>query len=126
MARVLIVEDNTEVRKTFVYMLQRSNHEIIEAAGVVDGQQKIQLPELDIALVDIRLDGREGGGFEVAKMADRQRTWVLALTGSCLSISDESTASVFDEVILKPVGMLEFFSFLDHYLKKGLPKREPN
>lgn len=81
--RVLVVEDNPDVRNMLRILLELDGHDV-EAA--VDGRQGLEMIELyqpDVALVDIGLPGLDG--YEIARQVrgnpENENVYLVALTG---------------------------------------------
>ena len=70
--RVLIVEDDTALREAVHRMLERSGHEVTDAADGAAGVAALSAGEFDVVLLDIGLPFVDGwrilGGLETGKM----------------------------------------------------------
>lgn len=104
--RIVIVEDNDDVREMLRYLLESIGHEVDEAADGVQGIAKVAQLRPDVALVDIGLPGIDG--LEVARRlrasGDASQTLLIALTGYGLDKDREAVlAAGFDRHLTKPV-----------------------
>ena len=104
--RIVIVEDNDDVREMLRYLLESIGHEVDEAADGVQGIAKVAELRPDVALVDIGLPGVDG--FEVARRLRASgvlsKTLLIALTGYGLDKDREAVlAAGFDRHLTKPV-----------------------
>ena len=81
MPRVLVVDDQAEVRAIIAIVLRVQHFEIVEAASASEGLMAFEDSRFDIAIVDIFLQGKSG--VDVI-MAMRERTPdlpVVAISG---------------------------------------------
>jgi len=81
--RVLVVEDESDVREMLRVLLEGEGHEVSVADNGVEGVAKFDSFRPDVALVDIGLPGMDG--YEVARQArslpDGGRFKLIAITG---------------------------------------------
>jgi PAS domain S-box-containing protein len=81
--RVLVVEDESDVREMLRVLLEGEGHEVSVADNGVEGVAKFDSFRPDVALVDIGLPGMDG--YEVARQArslpDGSRFKLIAITG---------------------------------------------
>ena len=82
-ARLLLIEDEAEVREALVLCLEAAGYEVDAVATGEEGREKaITVPGYDLIILDARLPGRDG--FEVLRELreeDGVMTPVLMLTG---------------------------------------------
>ena len=104
--RIVIVEDNDDVREMLRYLLESIGHEVDEASDGVQGIAKVAELQPDVALVDIGLPGLDG--FEVARRLRASGavsgTLLIALTGYGLEKDRQAVLEAgFDRHLTKPV-----------------------
>lgn len=104
-SRILVVEDNADVRSMLLMLLSLEGHEVREAEDGSQGLQALTSERFDVALIDIGLPGLDG--YEVARRAratcgDRCPR-LVALTGYGRP-SDRAAvkAAGFDQHLVKP------------------------
>jgi two-component system OmpR family response regulator len=78
--RVLLVEDDPDVRFTIGAMLGRAGFEVVEAASLREADFALAQVDFAVALVDINLNGEDGLSL-VRRLAGSPRTSVLIVTG---------------------------------------------
>jgi two-component system CheB/CheR fusion protein len=104
--RILIIEDNRDVRSMLKTLLERVGHDVDVAADGVQGSEMIEFQRPDLALVDIglpRLDGYELAR-RVRTQEDCRDVVLVALTGYSQSGDQaKALASGFDAHLAKPV-----------------------
>jgi two-component system, sensor histidine kinase len=113
--RILIVEDNSDVRESLRLVLEMAGHKVLEADSGLSGVACAIANRPDIALIDIGLPGIDG--YEVARRirsaSEAQGIVLIALTGygqpeDRLRAEDAG----FDAHLVKPVD----FEQLDELL----------
>ncbi len=114
-SRVLIVEDNADVRSMLHTLLALEGHEVQEAADGSQGLGTLTNESFDVALIDIGLPGIDG--YEVARRAratcGERCPRLVALTGYGRA-SDRAAvrAAGFDEHLVKPCDPDELLRLL--------------
>jgi DNA-binding response OmpR family regulator len=81
MPRILVIDDQADVRAMICVVLRVNHFEVVEAASAAAGLQAFEASDFDLAIVDIFLD--EANGFEVIRtMRDRVPNLpVVAISG---------------------------------------------
>jgi DNA-binding response OmpR family regulator len=99
--RVLVIDDQPDVR-TMVSIVLRINHfEVVEAASATAGLKEFESSKFDLAIVDIFLQGTNG--FEVImKMRERIPDFpVVAISGMTMLDFVNETPELFNVVCLQ-------------------------
>ncbi len=106
--RVLVVEDNADIRESLRLLLGLWGHEVLLAESGDDGLELALREKPDVALIDIGLPGLDG--YEVAQRIRGQAAGrpsgirLVAMTGYGQSADRRRAAQAgFDEHLLKPV-----------------------
>jgi CheY-like chemotaxis protein len=81
MARILLIDDNADLRQMVAHMLETAGHEVFQAA---DGEEGIVLhgrilPQL--VITDLLMPGKEGIETIMALKRDRPHVKILAISG---------------------------------------------
>ncbi|MGQ0702467.1 MAG: response regulator [Gemmatimonadales bacterium] len=112
MAKILIVEDNSDNLKLFRALLAMKGHQVVAAASGDGLMATIRESQPDVVLMDIQLPGRDG--YELIKELRAQPApWrdlrVVALTAHARG-EDERRAkdAGFDGYITKPIDIATF------------------
>lgn len=108
--RVLIVEDNADVRETLKSLLEAYGYSVDVAATGEEGLQRIRSLSPDVAIVDIGLPGLDG--FEVARrlraMPEGGSVKLVALSGyNGTDVEHKASAAGFDLHLVKPLNAAE-------------------
>jgi len=112
--RVLIVEDNDDARDMLRHLLERTGHEVHEAADGLTGLDRALALRPDAAVIDIGLPGLDG--YEVARRvraAGRAGMLLIAVTGyGQAGDRQRSGEAGFDAHLTKPVDPLALETLL--------------
>ena len=115
--RIVIVEDNHDVRDLLALKLRRLGHDVSGVGDGVEGLKAIVETQPDLALVDLGLPGMDG--FEVARRARQQfgNDVVLVAVSGFGQPDDKRRAleSGFDEHITKPADVHDIESLLNRF-----------
>jgi len=114
--RVLIVEDNDDVRQMLKILLEHEGHEVFEAVDGTEGVRAVSRLRPDLALVDLGLPILDG--YEVARFIrrqDYQPQRLVALTGYGQKADRERALSAgFDDHLVKPIDPERLAELLQH------------
>jgi two-component system cell cycle response regulator DivK len=110
-ARILIVEDNAANMKLTVLLLERDNHEILQATDAEEGLRLAHAHLPKLILMDIHLPGMDGlTAIRLLKSDPATRDIkIVALTALAMTGDREKIeAAGCDGYIAKPIHYLEF------------------
>ena len=97
-AKILVADDEQNLRRVLVALLRREGHEVIQAASGLEAIEK--LAEVDIVITDLRMPGADG--MEVLRVAARlhPHTPVIMITayGSVGQAVEAIKAGAFDYI----------------------------
>ena len=71
MARIMIVDDDPDIVESVTMVLQKNDHEVIQADGGVEGLEKAKSEKPDAIILDVMMPGMTG--FELLEAFDRER-----------------------------------------------------
>ncbi len=113
--RVLLIEDNQDIRESLRELLEDLGHEVEVAVDGIAGLKKLLEMKPDVALVDVGLPGLDG--YEVARQAraasQEHRPYLVALTGyGGLEAKQRAEAAGFDRHVVKPLKFEELASLV--------------
>jgi signal transduction histidine kinase/ActR/RegA family two-component response regulator len=115
--RIVIVEDNPDVRHLLQLKLRRLGHTVSDAADGVKGLQVLLSEQPDLALIDLGLPGIDG--FEVAREARQQLgSEVVLIAVSGFGRPDDKRRALdagFDEHITKPADVKDIETLLQRF-----------
>lgn len=109
-AKVLIVEDDTHIRRLLRAALQRAEHAVIEAANAREGLSLLDIERPEIVLLDLGLPDRDG--LELIQLI-RARSQAPILVISAREQSEEKVAALdlgADDYVTKPFDTEELLA----------------
>jgi two-component system response regulator PilR (NtrC family) len=122
MARILLVEDDVDVRELFEGVLLDSGYEVDTAEGVTDGLGLLQAAVYDLVLTDGRL--RDGTGIALADQATIQDIPALIITGYALMFREAMDNPAHYRILLKPIRPAELLHAVAEILAERRSSRE--
>jgi len=102
-ARILIIEDDKEVRTVVTELLQLSGYETLAAAGGLPGLDLAARQKPDLILLDIMMPGVDGWGVLNKLQADPALAEIPVVVLSAISDTDMALSLGAASVIMKPV-----------------------
>jgi CheY-like chemotaxis protein len=117
MARILVVEDDLWSRRLVFELLVLRGHDVLCAAGVVDGRAQLDSVRFDAVLLDINIPG--GGGELLLQEIREYNTIipVIAFTASTMAGDRERfLAEGFTAHLSKPIDVKSFADTVESYL----------
>lgn len=113
MAKILVVEDEQDIRDLIRMVLEMSGHELHEAASGEEGLAQARALRPDVILMDLSLAGTIDGRESTRRLradASFDRTPIIALTAhAMLGDREQSLRAGCDEHWTKPIIDLELF-----------------
>ncbi len=103
--RIVVVEDNQDIRDTLEDLLRLDGHEVVSAKEGIGGAERIVEYCPDVAIVDVGLPGMDGYAVAKAVRAARgEKVRLIALTGyGRREDRQEAAQAGFDRHLTKPV-----------------------
>jgi CheY-like chemotaxis protein len=117
-ARILVLEDEPQIREMLVDALGRAGHRVESAADGLAGLARFQGGEFDVVLTDLSLPERSG--LDVARAVKRMRpgTPVVLITGWGHLLDPALLAEAgVDLTLVKPFRLERVLSILDDALR---------
>ncbi len=106
--RILVVDDEADVRLLLAREISDRGHEVVAAADSAQAMEEMGRGEFDVVLTDIRMSGMDG--IELAGWIKRTRPYtnVIVMTGygSLESANTAVQVGAF-EYLLKPFGEMD-------------------
>jgi two-component system, chemotaxis family, chemotaxis protein CheY len=119
-ARLLVIDDDDEVRRTLVRMLQSAGHEVHEAG---DGDSGIALCETvlpDLVITDILMPEKEGIETIMVLKRAQPALKIIAISGGgrsgAMDFLEMARALGADEALQKPFRRAELLAVIDRLI----------
>src|SRR6266496_5533386 len=97
-AKILVADDEQNLRRVLVAMLRRDGHEVVQAASGVEAIER--LAEVDVVITDLRMPGADG--MEVLRTASKNHPQVpvimITAYGSVGQAVEAIKAGAFDYI----------------------------
>jgi len=125
--KILIIEDEPDIRKNLEYNLSREGYSVLTAASITEAEQLIYSNNLSLILLDLMLP--DGSGLELCKKMksdpDVQNLPIIILTAK-----DDEVDKVVgfeigaDDYVTKPFSVRELILRIKAVLKRGENKKD--
>jgi len=108
MARILIIDDDEQVRELVNLYLTLDNHEVVTARDGLEGIKKIESGQFDLVITDIAMPEQDGLGVIMSQIGKPNRPKILAISGGSRLLDSSNllkTATLLkaDKALPKPV-----------------------
>ena len=125
--KILIIEDEPDIRKNLEYNLSREGYSVLTAASIAEAEQLIYSNNLSLILLDLMLP--DGSGLDLCKKMksdpDMQNLPIIILTAK-----DDEVDKVVgfelgaDDYVTKPFSVRELILRIKAVLKRGDNKKD--
>ena len=125
--KILIIEDEPDIRKNLEYNLSREGYSVLTAASIAEAEELIYSNNLSLILLDLML--HDGSGLELCKKMksdpDVQNLPIIILTAK-----DDEVDKVVgfeigaDDYVTKPFSVRELILRIKAVLKRGDNKKD--
>jgi CheY-like chemotaxis protein len=123
MARILVIDDDVQLRRLFVTILKRQGHEVLDAEDGDGGLGLYRQQQFDLVITDLIMPGKEGIETIMELRKIHPAVKIIAVSGGgrmgpegYLSTAKSLGAS---ETLTKPVEMDHFISTVNSVLSNG-------
>ena len=120
--RILVIDDDLEVRSTFAELLEFANFDVVSASGGAEGLRMLRYdPRIGLVLLDLMMPEMDGWRFRHAQRADTRLASIptIIVSGSPLGSIIHAELQAAD-YLLKPVGRDHLVSVVASYCKPRL------
>jgi two-component system, NtrC family, nitrogen regulation response regulator NtrX len=125
LARILVVDDEREVRVATRRILERSGHEVVEAGTGEEGIEVLETTAVDLVITDIMMPG-QGGVESLAQMRELYSGLrVIAMSAHALDELPEAQRLGAARTIVKPFTVETLTRMVDEVLSGEDPDDDP-
>ena len=125
--KILIIEDEPDIRKTLEYNISREGYKVVCASSLSEGKEQINSSDFSLIILDLMLP--DGSGLdlcrEIKSDKDKSSTPIIILTAK-----DDEVDKVVgfelgaDDYVTKPFSVRELILRIKAVLKRGAEKKE--
>jgi DNA-binding response OmpR family regulator len=122
MQRILVVDDERDIRALIRIHLERAGLQIIEAESGRQAIERLQEHPIELMILDLMMD--DGNGFEVLQYLreNRSKTLVIALSARREVQDKVDTLGLgADDYVTKPFSPIELLARIQALLRRHLP-----
>jgi DNA-binding NtrC family response regulator len=88
MARILIIDDEPQIRSMLTLMLERDGHEVVEAPDGVEGIKVYRQNPADLIITDLIMPNKDGIGMIIDLKKEFPDVKIIAMSGGGLNKPD--------------------------------------
>lgn len=122
MARILLVEDDRNLREALAETLSDEGHEVVTASTLAEARRQVTTGPLDVVVLDLMLPDGDGSTLCREVKASAPATRVLMLTARSL---EEDVVRGFDagadDYVAKPYRLKELLARIAALSRRGSP-----
>ena len=100
MSKILIIEDEKNLRVLYQQDLKRDGYEVVTAANAADGLLKVETEKPDLVVMDIRLPGMDGLEA-MSRLLDKHPKIPVVLNSAYSSYKDSFMSWSADAYVVK-------------------------
>ena len=120
MAKILIIDDNEEIRSLLRQVFQATGHEVAQAADGDEGLRSCRAQRMDVVITDIVMPNKEGLETIMELRREFPGVKIVAMSGGARSMAMNflPTAKKLgaDFTIAKPFAVAEMLALVDEAL----------
>ncbi len=120
MPKILIIEDETVIRRAVRRLLERNHYQVAEAGSVEEAKQETDLQGFDLILCDLRLPGAPG--TDIIALARQVPVLIMTSYASVRSAVDSMKQGAVD-YIAKPFDHEELLILIQRILEQSRRER---
>lgn len=125
--KILIIEDEPDIRKTLEYNISREGYHVVSASSLLEAKSQIELESFSLILLDLMLP--DGSGLDLCReiKSDKEKSSVPIII---LTAKDDEVDKVVgfelgaDDYVTKPFSVRELILRMKAVLKRGEKKSD--
>ena len=125
--KILIIEDEPDIRKTLEYNISREGYEVTCASSLSEGRQKLESASFTLLLLDLMLP--DGSGLDLCRELKQDKS-LSSMPVIILTAKDDEVDKVVgfelgaDDYVTKPFSVRELILRVKAVLKRGERKSD--
>jgi len=126
MSRVLVVDDDPDIRGLVRELLERAGHDVIEAPDGNEGLRLFYGEQPDLVILDVSMPGLDGWGT-LERIRELSDVPVLMLTARAEELDKvRGLRAGADDYVTKPFGRQELLARVDAQLRRNRAEDAPD
>src|ERR1043166_7110424 len=118
MSRVLVVDDENDIRGLVQELLQRAGHEVVEAPDGNEALKRFYAEQPDLVILDVQMPGLDGWGV-LERIRELSDVPVIMLTARAEELDKvRGLRGGADDYVTKPFGRQELLARVDAHLRR--------
>lgn len=130
MARILIIDDESQIRSMLRLMLERVGYEVIEAADGMDGIRQYRDNPADLIITDLIMPNKDGIGMIIELKKEFPNVKIIAMSGGGVNrpegYLDGAKKLGATRTLTKPIDRDEMINAVKETLKDDTASTEPS
>jgi DNA-binding response OmpR family regulator len=119
-ARILVVDDEPQIRRVVCSMLATKGYEVVDASTGEDALKLLRSEKYDLVLLDNILPGITG--IEVCREIRADSDMAIIVMSAGHRTKAQALNAGANDYLKKPFGVSELFACVDSNLKRGEPE----
>ena len=125
--KILIIEDEPDIRKTLEYNISREGYDVISASSLSEGREKLESASFSLLLLDLMLP--DGSGLDLCRELKQDKS-LSSMPVIILTAKDDEVDKVVgfelgaDDYVTKPFSVRELILRVKAVLKRGERKSD--
>jgi two-component system phosphate regulon response regulator PhoB len=125
--KILIIEDEPDIRKTLEYNISREGYEVTSASSLSEARQSLELSSFSLLLLDLMLP--DGSGLDLFRELKQDKS-KSSMPVIILTAKDDEVDKVVgfelgaDDYVTKPFSVRELILRVKAVLKRGVSKSD--
>lgn len=126
MAKILIIDDDDQLRISFSKLLTEEHYDVVSAASGEAGIEIVKTTPLDLVVLDVRLPGMNGlETFKAIKKIDATLPAIIVTAFGTTDTAIEATKAGAFDYLLKPFDIPEMLNLITQAIDAGYCMRTP-
>ncbi|WP_321494101.1 sigma-54 dependent transcriptional regulator [uncultured Desulfobacter sp.] len=126
MAKILIIDDDDQLRISFSKLLTEEHYDVVSAASGEAGIDIVKTTPLDLVILDVRLPGMNGlETFKEIKKIDGTLPAIIVTAFGTTETAIEATKAGAFDYLLKPFDIPEMLNLITQAIDAGYCMRTP-
>lgn len=126
MSRILVVDDDDQLRTSFCKLLKEENYFVVAAASGEDGIEIVKHNSLDLVMLDMQLPGMNGmETFKQIREIDSKLPVIIVTAYGTTDIAIKATKMGAYDYVLKPFEVPDMLNLIRQAIEAGYFMRSP-